>query len=49
MSGSGDWQDYRSDPYQSLFTSLHVAIEEGQEFVNHGYKRNFREHVVGVV
>lgn len=26
---------------------MHVARKEGQELVNHGYRRNVKEHVVG--
>lgn len=48
VSWSGNWKRYKFGPDQSLFTSLHVIDEEGQETVHHGDKSNIKEHV-GVV
>lgn len=49
MFWSGDWQHYKFVPDQSSFTSLRVVGEEDQETVNHGYRMNIKESVVGVV
>lgn len=43
---AGDWQHYKSD--QLLCMSLHVARKEGQEIVNHGYRRNIKKHIIEV-
>lgn len=37
------------DPNQSLFTSLCVVGEEGQEIADHCNRRNIKAQVLGVV
>lgn len=37
------------DRHQSLLVSLRVIEKEGQKTVRHGYRRNLKEHVVGLV
>lgn len=49
MTWAGDWHHKKFDPDQSLFTSSHVLGVEGQETVNHYYRRNIKEHNVGDV
>lgn len=49
VSWSGAWQHYKLDHNQSMFTSLHVVREKGQEMTSHGCRRNVKECVVRVI
>lgn len=45
----GRLEQNKFDSDQYSFLSLFVIRKEGQEMANHGYFRNMKEHIVGVV